>query len=655
MSKYSNIPYERSLKYWCEQNGRQDLIDQYSDKNELPIDQITYGTDRKVIWQMPYDDPKTGNHFDFEWETKIYNRTIGNQGCPYLVNQKVWSGFNDLKTWCELNNRQDLIDQYSDKNEFPIDQVMPGSTQKVIWELPYDDPKTGKHFNFEWKAECGDRTRLNKPSGCPYLSNQKVWLGFNDLKTWCELNNRQDLIDQYSDKNELPIDQIIYRSDRKVIWQMSYDDPKTGKHFDFEWEAECRIRTIKDCGCPYLANHNQKVWSGFNDLKTWCEQNGRQDLIDQYSDKNELPIDQITPASNKTVIWELPYDDPKTGKHFDFEWETKCKSRIEGTDCPYLAKTGVTVWPGFNDFKTWCELNDRQDLIDQYSDKNELSMDQITPASNKTVIWELPYDDPETGKHFNFEWKATCNSRTSCGTGCPYLPPSCSEQESKIYLWLMNHNVDFVREQNFVIGNLKKKTETMKFDIYLPDTNTVVECDHFSHHSTEQKKIDNVRDDFCKQHGIKVLRLPADVMNWRTDLTIINYDDQYKWLKEFLDTGKISNEVIALYDRRSVSNYGDTAREMNSDDFKASYLKTMFKSLKIPKADILKEHTGSNSHKRSIGVFNKAMIRTMAKQHIESGRKLLKTWSKKLNTKVRVRQAEGLVPDVLTGSDFEFN
>ncbi len=390
-------------------------------------------------------------------------------------------------------------------------------------------------------------------------------------------------------------------------------------------------------------------------LKYWCEQNGRQDLIDQYSDKNEVPMDQIRPKSDRKVIWQIPYDDPKTGKHFDFEWEAACSSRTckNKTGCPYLANQ--KVWPGFNDLKTWCEQNDRQDLIDQYSDKNELPIDQITPKSTRKVIWELPYDDPKTGKHFDFEWETICNNRTNHKDGCPYLPPSCSEQESKIYLWLINHNVDFVREQDFVIGNMKKKTETMKFDIYLPDINAVIECDHGSHRDTKHREIDNTRDDFCKQHGIKVLRLPTDVIDWHTDRTIINYDDQYKWLKEFLDTGKISDEIIALYDRKSASNYGDTAREMNSDNFKASYLKTMFKSLEIPKADMFKEHTGSNSGKHSIDVFNKAAVRTMDKQHVKSGGKLLEVWSKKLNTEVRVRQAEGLVPDVLTGSDFEFN
>ena len=64
--------------------------------NLLPKD-VTRGSSNKVQWYLPYDDPKTGNHFDFEWEAIIYNR-VRNPGCPYISGNKVWPGFNDLKT-----------------------------------------------------------------------------------------------------------------------------------------------------------------------------------------------------------------------------------------------------------------------------------------------------------------------------------------------------------------------------------------------------------------------------------------------------------------------------------------------------------------------------------------------------------------------------
>ena len=60
---------------------------------------VSKGMHMKVWWMLPYDDPETGKHFDFEWEAAIYMRVQGSS-CPYLVssNAKVWSGFNDLAT-----------------------------------------------------------------------------------------------------------------------------------------------------------------------------------------------------------------------------------------------------------------------------------------------------------------------------------------------------------------------------------------------------------------------------------------------------------------------------------------------------------------------------------------------------------------------------
>ena len=58
--------------------------------------------------------------------------------------------------------------------------VTPYSREKVWWLYPYDDPKTGKHFDFEWRASVAKRT---KGSGCPYLSGRLAWPGFNDLES----------------------------------------------------------------------------------------------------------------------------------------------------------------------------------------------------------------------------------------------------------------------------------------------------------------------------------------------------------------------------------------------------------------------------------------------------------------------------------------
>ena len=61
----------------------------------------------------------------------------------------------------------------------------------------------------------------------------------------------------------------------------------------------------------------------------------------------DLTPEMVSADSNKKVWWLMPYDDPETGKHFDFEWETTIASRAKSPVCPFLCKK--VVFPGFND------------------------------------------------------------------------------------------------------------------------------------------------------------------------------------------------------------------------------------------------------------------------------------------------------------------
>ena len=113
--------------------------------------------------------------------------------------------------------------------------------------------------------------------------------------------------------------------------------------------------------------------------------------------------------SNESVWWYLPYDDPDTGKHFNFEWEAKIKNCVKSNGCPYLAKYNPPIWIGFNDLQSnYPELAKEWHPIKNGS----LKPTDVTCCSGKSVWWYLPYDDPETGKHFNFEWEMIINKRT---------------------------------------------------------------------------------------------------------------------------------------------------------------------------------------------------------------------------------------------------
>ena len=283
MSK--EIEYKHSLAF-----NYPDLAKQWdSSKNgTLTPEKVTYGSNKRVWWCLPYDDAETGRHFEFRWIASIKNRT-NNTGCPFLSGKAVWPGFNDL-----ASKYPDLAKQWDiDKNgTLTPEKVRCASGKKVWWYLPYDDAETGRHFDFRWKASISGRTYDNL--GCPFLSGKAVWPGFNDLAS-----KYPDLAKQWdSSKNgTLTPEKVTYGSKKKVWWYLPYDDAETGRHFDFRWKADINSRTSKNIGCPFLSG--KAVWPGFNDLVS-----RRKYLVEDWNwEKNMWKKPEKLFYNSETKIW----------------------------------------------------------------------------------------------------------------------------------------------------------------------------------------------------------------------------------------------------------------------------------------------------------------------------------------------------------------
>ena len=233
----------------------------------------------------------------------------------YLSGAAVWPGFNDLAT-----HYPELAAQWhpTKNGELTPDQVIPGRGAKVWWYLPYDDPVTGKHFNFEWEASVAGR--VYKKAGCPYLSGAAAWPGFNDLAT-----HYPELAAQWhpTKNNGITPDKVLAGGNRRGWWIMPYDDKKTGKHFAFEWHAIVSER-IKNPDCPFLKN--KRVWTGYNDLQTCFPE-----IADEWhSDRNKTTPDRIMKYAQKKAWWKC--------KH-GHEWYTHIYVRTrDGSRCPKCHK-----------------------------------------------------------------------------------------------------------------------------------------------------------------------------------------------------------------------------------------------------------------------------------------------------------------------------
>ena len=513
---------------------------------DLKPTDVTAGSGQKIWWYLPYDDPRTGKHFDFEWLGCICDRVCRDFGCPFLSGHQIWVGYNDLAT-----THPDIAKEWhpAKNGDLKPTDVMSFSNKKVWWYLPYDDPKTGKHFDFEWQTHIHYRT--SKGHGCPYLSNQRVWPGYNDLAT-----THPDIASEWhptKNGNLKPTDVSTF-STQKIWWYLPYDDPNTGKHFDFEWTSTVLERT-RGANCPYLASANCRVWLGFNDLATTHPELAKE----WHPTKNgDLKPTDVTAGSGQKIWWYLPYDDPRTGKHFDFEWECRIASRTtSGYGCPYLASANCRVWLGFNDLATT-----HPELAKEWhpTKNGDLKPTDITAGSGKKVWWYLPYDDPKTGKHFDFEWEAQIVNRCN-GRGCPFL--SESQLEKNIGVIIGRENIAYIKEKTFnnCISSLCGR---LRYDFYLTNKCLFVEGDGVQHFKAinyfggrkefvHRIKCDNIKNIYAFTNNKPLLRIPY-----------IYIDDKDKiemFIKYFLETCRIPQEILDFYSQFKFSNYVECVTE----------------------------------------------------------------------------------------------
>ena len=265
----------------------------YEKNGDLKPTQVTVGSNKKVWWKC------SKGH---EWQATIASRSSGS-GCPYCSNVKLLTGYNDLAT---TNSELAKEWNYEKNGDLKPTRVMKGCGKKVWWTC------TKGH---EWQATINNRA---KGTGCPYCSNQKVLIGYNDLAT----SNPQLAKEWNYEKNEdLKPTQVTVGSNKKVWWKC------TKGH---EWQATINHR-INGTGCPICAN--KKISVGYNDLATTNPMLAKEW---NYEKNGDLKPTQVVEASNKKVWWKC-----KKGH----TWKATIAHRTNGTGCPVCSKDIQTSFP----------------------------------------------------------------------------------------------------------------------------------------------------------------------------------------------------------------------------------------------------------------------------------------------------------------------
>ncbi len=190
--------------------------------------EVLFGSHAKKLWKCPQDH---------SYEAQVDSRTgKGKSGCPYCVNQKVLTGYNDLATTHpEIAKEADGWDPK---------EVITGSNKRKTWKC-----QSGHSFTAAVSDRIGSGKENRKGTGCPVCINQKILIGYNDLAT-----THPDLA---AEADGWDPKEVVAGTSKKQNWKCP---------IGHRYKTVISLRALRGTGCPVCSN--LQVLAGFNDLLT---------------------------------------------------------------------------------------------------------------------------------------------------------------------------------------------------------------------------------------------------------------------------------------------------------------------------------------------------------------------------------------------------
>jgi hypothetical protein len=383
---------------------------------------IVTGSQKSLPWKC---------QLGHSWNAMPGNRTAkrGGSGCPVCTNRVTMPGFNDLAT-----NRPDIA---AEAHGWDPSLVLQKSTKSQNWKCPFGhlyvttpqqrvdghgcpvcsgrqvlvgfndlattnpelaaeadgwDPTTvtrGHHQKLNWKCLQGHswqttpNSRSNQESGCPFCSNKKILIGYNDLATTHpEIAAEADGWDPST---------LSAGSNQKRLWRC---------HLGHLFSAKPSERTTRDSQCPTCIGRT--VLIGFNDLATTNPE--------LAAEADGWDPTTVTAGSNIKKRWRCS---------LGHTWNSPPGGR-KRTGCPYC--NGSAVWTGFNDLATL-----RPDIA---AEADGWDPSKVRAQSGQKVKWKCPLDHT---------WRAAISDRF-LGTGCPVCADTGFNPGDPGWLYFLRHD-----------------------------------------------------------------------------------------------------------------------------------------------------------------------------------------------------------------------
>lgn len=314
--------------------------------------------------------------------------------------------------------------------------------------------------------------------------------------------------------DENQIVQIRWERGNKKRYELSgYVYTKIGDVFDISVKdlarsSKVKITAVCDyCGCDYKVAFGNLINSRkivCKDACVACQQKKKSEVLRYKNSKKLLERAKGICEESGCILLTTEED------YIDSHMTVKIKCEKHGIQ-------SVTLWALLKN-KSVCPIcgHDRRVI------KNTLSIDyveQYINSINGNIL--LNKGDYKTKKTHNLKIRCSCGNIYTTSLACYELGTqqcfSCSCKESAREREIRNilefNKINFVQEKKF---NDCKDTLPLPFDFYLPDYNLCIEFDGQHHyenvfgekHYEMTKQHDKIKNQYCKDNNINLLRIP---------------------------------------------------------------------------------------------------------------------------------------------------
>lgn len=285
------------------------------------------------------------------------------------------------------------------------------------------------------------------------------------------IENIRHYLDKEHISTKLLSEEYVYAAKNKhLVFQCGI----CGKEFSRTWNnfLKGKYKYCQDCIIKLQA---KEKYFTIEQIKERCLQKGFKVIQDQYYGNREpLDVEDLDGYRGRTT-----WNDINNGKHF-------IKFRVQN---PYF----------YYNVRNYFKINNYDcDIIENSG---------VERRGKFTFICEC-------GRHYDCTLDEVLNSNKP-RIRCKSCTNTISSGERAIMDWMKKNKIDYKYQYKF---DDCRKTRQLSFDFYLPKQNICIEFDGVFHykrqpHITEeqfenQKERDRIKDEYCKNNNIKLVRIP---------------------------------------------------------------------------------------------------------------------------------------------------